>query len=109
MDASRIRARVEPPLRADAQEVLHFALRERVLDRVKRAGAGVAEARAIDHTKLRALETPTTGGGEVRHEADLRDRGVERVLRARKERRNAALLVTALDGEPEVIADEHVG
>src|SRR5437764_5682806 len=51
MVPSRIRARVEPPLGADTEEVLGLALREDVFDGVERARAAVAEARDVQEAE----------------------------------------------------------
>src|SRR5260370_40906866 len=71
---SRIRRRVEPPLGAEAEEVLRAPLRERVLRGIERPRARSAEARGVEGADLRPLEGTAAGGRKIRHERELRDR-----------------------------------
>src|SRR5512140_2210339 len=105
MFPSRIARRVEPPLRAEAEEVLDLALREDVFLRVEAARARVARGERVDDAELRATVRAAAARREVRDDpAADRGRYVRRVVRG-VEDPQASRLIRAFDGDAPVLAD----
>ena len=109
---------VEPPLRADPEEMLDAANRIDIVDWIERLCAGVPEAGAIDEPELRAAVVAATGRRQERDDADARHPSHERTDRifdgltvGADAAEDAALLrlVRALDREAANLAEEHGG
>src|SRR4051794_2481101 len=113
--SAAVARRVEPPLRAEAEEMLEAPQREDVVLRVERPGRRVAAGEAIDEPDLRAAVVAAPRrrdeGDHPEPEEVRRERPGAGRAGGRARRHHAALLrlVRGLDGEPAQLTEEEVG